>query len=103
MPAARAGHRSRLEGRLMTIVMANFGALSLRPVAVTVTLEAVALGIAPLRDLLGLTVLSPRTWAVALSLATVPLVLTQAVRMWRDRETAPAPGRGAVPTSAGTR
>jgi Ca2+-transporting ATPase len=71
--------------------------------AITVTLEAVALGIAPLRDLLGLTVLSPRTWAVALSLATVPLVLTQAVRMWRDRETAPAPGRGAVPTSAGTR
>jgi P-type Ca2+ transporter type 2C len=53
--------------------------------AITVGLEAVALGIAPLRDLLGLTVLSPTAWAVALSLATLPLVLTQTVRVWRDR------------------
>jgi P-type Ca2+ transporter type 2C len=56
--------------------------------AITVGLEAIALGIVPLRDLLGLTVLSPTAWAVALSLATVPLVLTQTVRVWRDRGTA---------------
>jgi P-type Ca2+ transporter type 2C len=56
--------------------------------AITIGLEAIALGIVPLRDLLGLTVLSPTAWAVALSLATVPLVLTQTVRVWRDRGTA---------------
>ncbi|HUG07386.1 MAG TPA: cation-transporting P-type ATPase [Acidimicrobiia bacterium] len=40
-----------------------------------------------------LTVLSPTAWAVALSLATVPLVLTQTVRVWRDRGTVPHAGR----------
>ena len=53
--------------------------------AITIGLEAMALSIVPLRDLLGLTVLSPTAWAVALCLATVPLVLTQTVRVWRDR------------------
>ncbi len=57
--------------------------------ALTVTLEALALAIAPLRDLLGITVLSPTAWAIELSLATVPVVMTQTVRMWRDRKTAP--------------
>ena len=56
--------------------------------AITISLEAMALAITPLRDLLGLTVLSTTAWAVALSLATLPLVLTQTVRVWRDRGTA---------------
>jgi P-type Ca2+ transporter type 2C len=51
----------------------------------TVTLEAAALGIGPLRELLGLTVVSPSTWAVALALAVVPLTVTQATRIWRAR------------------
>jgi P-type Ca2+ transporter type 2C len=53
--------------------------------AITAMLEALALGVAPLRDLCGLTVLSPAAWAFALCLATVPLVLTQGVQMWSDR------------------
>ena len=54
--------------------------------AITVTLEAAALGVAPLRDLLGLTVIPATTWGVAIALATLPLVLTQAVRIWRDSQ-----------------
>ncbi|MFP3883776.1 MAG: cation-translocating P-type ATPase [Actinomycetota bacterium] len=70
--------------------------------AITLALEAVALGIAPLRDLLGLTVLSPTAWAVALSLATVPLVLTQTVRVLRDRRiVAPATRRSGVGPRSG--
>jgi len=57
-----------------------WGALTL-----TVALEALALGFGPLRDLLGLTVLPAAGWAVALPLASVPLLATQAVRIWRDR------------------
>jgi len=57
--------------------------------ALTVTLEALALSVGPLRDLLGLTVLSPTAWAIALGLATVPLVLTQSARIRRDRGMAP--------------
>lgn len=52
--------------------------------AVTVGLEALALGFVPLRDLLDLTVLPVAGWAVALPLAVLPLVLTQTVRVWRD-------------------
>lgn len=59
--------------------------------ALTVTLEALALGVGPLRDLLGLTVLSPTAWVIALSLAIIPVVATQTVRIWRDRGTAPNP------------
>jgi P-type Ca2+ transporter type 2C len=68
--------------------------------ALTVTLEALALGVGPLRDLLGLTVLSPTAWAIALGLATVPLVLTQTVRIWRDRGTAPHAQRRADTVAA---
>jgi len=53
--------------------------------ALTVVLEAMALGFGPLRDLLGLTVLPAAGWAVALALATVPVLATQGVRIWRDR------------------
>jgi P-type Ca2+ transporter type 2C len=57
--------------------------------AITVGLEAMALGIAPLRDLLGLTVLSPSRrgrWPCPwLSDPCRKLVLTQTVRVWRDR------------------
>jgi P-type Ca2+ transporter type 2C len=56
--------------------------------ALTVTLEALALGVGPLRDLLGLTVVSPTAWAIALSLATVPVAATQGVRILRDRRAA---------------
>lgn len=54
--------------------------------ALTVTLEALALGVAPLRDLLGLTLLPAAGWAVALPLATVPVLATQGVRLWQDRD-----------------
>lgn len=53
--------------------------------ALTVALEALALGFGPLRDLLGLTILAAAGWAVALPLACVPLLATQALRILRDR------------------
>jgi Ca2+-transporting ATPase len=66
----------------------------------TVTLEALVLGVGPLRELLGLTVLPSMAWLIALGLATVPLVMTQAVRIWRDRATAPQGPTGADPAAA---
>lgn len=58
-----------------------------------------ALGFGPLRDLLGLTVLPVAGWAVALPLASVPVLATQGVRIWRDRgamERAEESGPGAA-------
>jgi P-type Ca2+ transporter type 2C len=49
--------------------------------AVTLVLEAAALGIAPLRELLGLATLAPSAWAIALGLAVVPLLVTQSARL----------------------
>jgi Ca2+-transporting ATPase len=48
-------------------------------------LEAVALGIPAVRDLLGLTTLPAEGWLYAALLAVVPLVATQTVRILRDR------------------
>ena len=53
--------------------------------AITVALEAAALGIPPLRDVLGLTVVPAEGWLVALLLAPLPLLLTQTVRILRHR------------------
>jgi P-type Ca2+ transporter type 2C len=53
--------------------------------AVTVSLEAAALGFTPLRDILGLAVIPGQAWLTAAVLAPLPLVLTQTVRMLRDR------------------
>lgn len=53
--------------------------------ALTVALEAVALGVPALRDLLDLRLLDARSWAAALALAVLPLGLTQAVRVERAR------------------
>jgi P-type Ca2+ transporter type 2C len=52
---------------------------------VTVALEAAALGIAPLREVLGLALLPAGAWWVAAALAPLPLVLTQTVRIVRAR------------------
>lgn len=49
--------------------------------------EALALGVPALRDVLDLTTLDRRAWLLALGLAGIPLVLTQAVRILRDRPT----------------
>jgi P-type Ca2+ transporter type 2C len=51
----------------------------------TVALEAAALGIGPLRSLLGLTSLPPSMWALSLGLAVLPLAVTQTIRIARDR------------------
>ena len=51
--------------------------------ALTVALEALALGVPGLRDLLSLTTLDSRSWTAALSLAVLPLALTQTVRVVR--------------------
>ncbi|MDP9022369.1 MAG: HAD-IC family P-type ATPase [Actinomycetota bacterium] len=51
--------------------------------AATIALEAAALGVPPLRDLLGLTVLPPAAWLVAALLAPVPLLVVQAWRVAR--------------------
>jgi P-type Ca2+ transporter type 2C len=53
--------------------------------AVTLALEAAALGIAPLRDLLGLATLAPTVWAIALGLAVIPLLVTQSTRLVVER------------------
>lgn len=52
-----------------------WGAVGLAPV----------IGSGPLRDLLGLTLLPAAGWAMAVPLATVPVLATQGVRIWRDR------------------
>ncbi len=46
--------------------------------AITVVLEALALGFGPFRDLLGLTVLPVAGWAIAVPLATVPVLASRA-------------------------
>jgi Ca2+-transporting ATPase len=53
--------------------------------ATTAVLEGIALAVAPLRDLLGLTTLSGMAWLVAAGLALVPLLVVQAFRTIRDR------------------
>ncbi|MBN2621842.1 MAG: cation-transporting P-type ATPase, partial [Acidimicrobiales bacterium] len=58
--------------------------------ALTLALEGLALGVPPLRDLLGLTTLPAEAWLVAAVLAPIPLVLTVLSRLAR---------RGATPTA----
>ncbi|MCE0487514.1 cation-translocating P-type ATPase [Ornithinimicrobium sediminis] len=53
--------------------------------AITVSLQTLALGFAPLREVLQLTVLPAPAWWTAALLAPLPLLLTQAVRLWRLR------------------
>jgi P-type Ca2+ transporter type 2C len=53
--------------------------------ALTTALEAVALGVPAVRDLLGLTLLDADAWVLGLGLATLPLALTQATRALRPR------------------
>jgi P-type Ca2+ transporter type 2C len=53
--------------------------------AITVALEAAALGAPPLRELLGLAVLPVQVWALSLLLALVPLAGTQLARVARSR------------------
>jgi P-type Ca2+ transporter type 2C len=52
---------------------------------ITVALEAAALGFAPLRDILRLSVIPGPAWLTAAALAPLPLALTQTVRVLRDR------------------
>lgn len=56
--------------------------------AVTLVLEGLALGVPPLRDLLGLTTLTADAWLVAAALAPVPLLLTVLTRLARGTRTA---------------
>lgn len=58
--------------------------------AITLALEAAALGIGPLRELLGLATLTLSDWVLALGLAVVPLVVTQSARLLAARRGAPA-------------
>jgi Ca2+-transporting ATPase len=56
----------------------------------TAVLETAALGIPPLRDVLGLTGLPTAGWLAAAGLALIPLALTQAWRVTRSPATSPA-------------
>ena len=68
--------------------------------AVTVALEAVALGFPPLRDILGLTPIPGEAWLVAAILSPLPLICTQTIRILRERaRTKPARGQGRLPVS----
>ncbi|MFE7765329.1 cation-translocating P-type ATPase [Streptomyces sp. NPDC057438] len=51
--------------------------------ALTTALEALALTVPGLRDLLGLTTLGAASWTTAIALATLPLLLTQSTRVLR--------------------
>jgi Ca2+-transporting ATPase len=53
--------------------------------AITFVLEAAALSVPPLRDLLGLTVLPASGWGLALLLGLVPLAAVQTTRLVRSR------------------
>ncbi|MDP3968837.1 MAG: cation-transporting P-type ATPase [Nocardioides sp.] len=53
--------------------------------AITVSLETAALGFAPLRDILELTLIPGDAWLTAALLAPLPLAFTQTVRALRDR------------------
>ncbi|MGM0385093.1 MAG: cation-translocating P-type ATPase, partial [Actinomycetota bacterium] len=50
---------------------------------ITLVLESIALFVAPLRDVLGLTALTGTGWGIAAALALIPLVTTQGVRFAR--------------------
>jgi Ca2+-transporting ATPase len=54
---------------------------------VTAALEATALFVRPLADLLGLTTVPVRGWLIAAGLSLLPLALTQGYRAARDRRT----------------
>lgn len=58
--------------------------------ALTTVLEAVALGLPPMRDLLGLTLLDGHAWAIAIGLSVLPLLTIQSVRVVRAGRSAPA-------------
>ncbi len=60
--------------------------------ATTAALEAAALGIRPLSDVLGLTTVPVQAWLIAGALALVPLIATQSTRILRDRAATPAGG-----------
>lgn len=62
-----------------------WGALTL-----TVALEAMALGFAPLREILELSAIPGSAWLTAAVLALLPLALTQTVRVLRDRRRGPS-------------
>jgi P-type Ca2+ transporter type 2C len=53
--------------------------------AVTFLLEAAALGIPPLRDILGLTTIPSEAWLTSLALGLVPVTAVQSVRALRSR------------------
>ncbi len=53
--------------------------------AITFTLEAIALGVPPLRDLLGLTTIPAQAWGAALLLGVVPVLVVQTTRILRAR------------------
>jgi P-type Ca2+ transporter type 2C len=53
--------------------------------AVTLALEAAALGLPPLREVLGLATMTGQAWLVAAALAPVPLLLTVVTRLVRQR------------------
>jgi len=53
--------------------------------ALNASLEALALGVPAMRDLLGLTMLDADAWLVAAGLATLPLARTRATRLLRQR------------------
>ncbi len=53
--------------------------------AVVLALEAIALSVPPLRELLELSTMPGVGWAIALGLAPLPLLATQTVRIIRDR------------------
>ena len=57
--------------------------------ALTASLEAVALGVPAMRGLLDLTLLDGSSWAIALGLSVLPLLLTQAARIIRTPRPTP--------------
>jgi Ca2+-transporting ATPase len=58
--------------------------------AVTAALEAIALFVPPLSEILGLTTVPAQGWLIAGGLALIPLLVTQTARMVAERRGAPA-------------
>jgi P-type Ca2+ transporter type 2C len=71
--------------------------------ALTLGLEALALFVSPLSRLLGLVPLPGQGWMLALALAPLPLVLTQTIRILRDRSTRSAGFHDGAPQSGDNR
>ncbi|HEU0014119.1 MAG TPA: HAD-IC family P-type ATPase [Longimicrobium sp.] len=90
---------ARSRGPVLGPRAATANAFALAAVALTVSLQLLALYLPPLRGVLGLVPLRLADWAVVAPLAAAPAVVGQAIKVWRSlsaRRARPRPATGRI-------